>query len=170
MKIFGFNRSQFHTQRRIQFILKQHQAKWTKECYASEIGNGLLNSVRFVSHMIDKYLKSYTPDVVQVVDGNSIDREVTRFKPDIVVIEALWVTPEKIDELVRLHPDVMWIIRIHSEIPFLSTEGIAFDWMNRYLTNTKVRIASNSERMCRELPAVLKHPVLHLPNCYEFLD
>ena len=92
---------------------------------------GLVNSAKFVSDYIDKFAKS---EVVQVIDGNDIDREVSKYKADIVILEALWVTPEKINELLSLHhhKNRTWIIRIHSKISFLANEGIAFQWINGY--------------------------------------
>ena len=156
--------------KRLLFVLKQRELTWSNDLYSSEYSSGLLNSVRFVQHMIDKHFNNYTPELSQVIDHNSIDREVARFKPDICIIEALWVTPEKIDELTRLHPNVNWVIRVHSELPFISNEGIAMDWLNRYVANSKVRVAANSERMRDELTQLLRHPAIFLPNCYEFLD
>ncbi len=32
-----------------------------------------------------------------------------------------------------LHPEVRWIVRNHSEMPFLANEGIALDWIPGYL-------------------------------------
>ena len=51
---------------------------------------GLINSSKFVCEAINK-LKNIEAKVVDVVDNNCIDREVSQYKPDIVIIEALWV-------------------------------------------------------------------------------
>jgi hypothetical protein len=67
--------------------------------------------------------------IIEVIDNNGIDREVTKYKPTHVIIEALWVIPSKFEILTKLHPNVKWIIRLHSEIPFLANEGIAMEWM-----------------------------------------
>lgn len=151
------------------FLLKQRNTAWNPgEEYASELSSGLLNSVRFITKMIEKSFGFCQPHLEQVVDANSINRVVTQFKPQVVIIEALWVTPEKLSELCRLHPDVKWVIRLHSEVPFLANEGIAMDWLNRYVqVSDRVLIAANSLRAARELSQLVRRNVLHLPNCYE---
>jgi hypothetical protein len=110
-----------------------------------------------------------------VVDANAIDREVTDYKPTHVVIEALWVTPTKFYVLQQLHPDVTWIIRLHSELPFLAQEGIAMDWLGDYLGYQNVVIGVNAPRMMQEVldfadskfgKGVMNDKVVYLPNFY----
>lgn len=128
------------------------------------ISSGLLNSASFVNDMLNN--TGITSKVVEVVDNNSIDKEVSIFNPDIVVIEALWVVPEKFDILAKLHPWVTWVIRIHSEVPFISNEGNAIDWIVRYTANPNVRISVNSERMKHDLSVVINDDIVYLPNYY----
>src|ERR1700676_2236752 len=104
--------------------------------------------------------------VAIVQDNNSIDKIVTEFKPTHVFIEALWVVPEKFITLYELHPDVKWIIRIHSELPFLALEGIAVDWIKRYVLLPNVFVASNSHRVSEDLEVITGQEVLYLPNFY----
>lgn len=154
---------------KILFLLKQRSTVWNPgDQYASELSSGLLNSVRFVTRMIDKNFGCCQPHLEQVPDANAIDRAVTKIKPQLAIIEALWVTPEKLSELCQIHPDVKWIVRLHSEVPFLANEGIAMDWLNRYVQiSSRVMIAANSSRAARELNQLLRCNVLYLPNCYE---
>jgi hypothetical protein len=162
-----------HHKKKIQFILKYRENQWSEcpwnpdEPYAEQLSSGLCNSVQFITQMIAHRFGDCTLDLAHVIDGHGIDREVTRFRPDIVIIEAIWVPPYKFHELTRLHPKVNWVIRLHSEVPFLANEGIAMDWLCQYLEHPRVRIAANSERMARELGLILEHSVIHLPNCYE---
>jgi len=151
------------------FLLKRRDTHWNpSDQYASELSSGLLNSVRFITKMIEKSFGFCQPHLEQVADGNGVDRVVAQIRPQVVIIEALWVTPEKLSELCRLHPDVKWVIRLHSEVPFLANEGIAMDWLNRYVqVSDRVLIAANSHRAARELSQLLHRNVLHLPNCYE---
>lgn len=107
-----------------------------------------------------------TAKLVDVVDNNAIDREVTWYNPTHVIIEALWVTPEKFKVLQKLHPKVKWIVRLHSEIPFLANEGIAMEWIYGYLKYKNVRLASNSLKSVEELSKLLNVPVIYLPNYY----
>lgn len=158
--------------KRILFILKKRElnpdspyGEWNSP-YARNLSTGLFNSVMFIKAMYDRHIRKDTVKVVQVQDNNFIDREVNLFKPDIVVIEALWVVPEKFDVLHRLHPKVDWVIRLHSETPFLAQEGIAMDWLHNYIIRPRVHIGANSLRIKAELEHLLKRRVIYLPNYY----
>jgi hypothetical protein len=129
---------------------------------------GLINSARFVAKALHHH--NIETKVVVVTDGNSIDHEVHLYKPTYVMIEALWVTPAKIKELLKLHPKVRWAIRIHSKTPFLSMEGIAFEWINEYKIiseqNHNFILAPNNRGLDHELRDVLKIESTYLPNIY----
>jgi hypothetical protein len=101
---------------KILFLLKRRHDYNSEEHTNLNISTGLYNSAHFMHEMlIDEGLES---NIAVVVDNNSIDKEVTKYKPTHVIIEALWVVPEKFYILSKLHPNVKWIIRLHSEIPF----------------------------------------------------
>jgi glycosyltransferase involved in cell wall biosynthesis len=157
---------------RVLFILKLRQQ------YGYESGGpilksaGLLNSATFVHEMLLR--NGYETKLVQVVDNNSIDREVTLYKPDVVIIEALWVVPEKFDVLQRLHPDVKWVVRLHSDLSFLANEGIALEWINAYVRKDNVFVSANSKFTHHDLVNYLKDTpdgnfagkLVFLPNYY----
>ena len=132
------------------FILKR------REDYSENIPNfndytvvtGMYNSSKFVSDMLKR--NGIKSKVEVVIDNNCIDRVVSRFRPTHVFIEGFWVVPEKFDVLKRLHPGVKWIIRCHSELPFLAQEGIAMKWVKGYLSRD-VSISGNSKRINDEL-------------------
>lgn len=127
--------------------------------------SGLSNSVSMLVLMLRGF--GIRAEIEEVIDNNCIDRVVTQYRPKYVVIEALWVVPEKFEILHRLHPEVRWIIRLHSEIPFISNEGIAFAWLNIYAKMFPVvSIAANSDRMQKALKELYEIPILHLPNYY----
>jgi len=156
---------EIYVKKRVLFICKQRQnyGSYGYGCY------GLTNSARFVSD----YLNSINIEskVVNVIDNNCIDKEVYSFKPTHVIIEALWVVPVKFYELIKLHPKVKWIIRIHSKAAFLANEGIAFTWLtgyrdvqNRY--PTRFFISANHEEFNNNLADVLSVDCVYLPNIY----
>lgn len=154
---------------RILFILKLRE---TYGCnYGDGLSSGLFNSARLVVEMLQA--AGVESKLVQVVDNNDIDREVHQYKPTHVVIEGLWVVPEKFEVLHRLHPRVEWIVRIHSEIPFLAMEGVAMDWIAKYTRYPAVTVACNSRRAFRDIRNYLrevgtrfdKH-IAFLPNYY----
>jgi len=123
--------------------------------------SGLTNSATLVADMLESF--GVDAEVITVFDSNSIDKEVSRIRPDIVVLEAIWVPPYKLIELAKLWPGIRWIVRIHSEIPFLANEGIAIDWLFQYARIPNVEVASNSIRGVRDLKDL--NP-LFLPNFY----
>jgi hypothetical protein len=106
--------------------------------------------------------------VVDVVDGNSIDREISRNKPTHVVLEAFWCPPYKVAELARLYPRVKFTVRDHSKTPFLAGEGIAFGWAFDYaktVTTPNYILSANSPQAVREFNWV-GLPCAYTPNFY----
>jgi len=129
---------------------------------------GLMNSCRFIAEALR--LRGVEAKVVEVIDNNCIDREVHNYRPTHVIIEALWVVPEKFPILLRLHPDVKWGVRIHSNTPFLSGEGMAINWLIRYREIMdrfeNFYVIANSCRMAEELDLALDIDSDYLPNVY----
>jgi len=116
--------------------------------------------------------------VVEVNDNNCIDREVRQFKPTHVIIEALWVVPTKFEVLQKIYPNMKWIVRIHSEVPFLANEGVAMEWLSDYVRYKNVYISFNSKRtnnemkeyICSKFGPFLADKVVYLPNYYNLND
>lgn len=131
---------------------------------------GLMVSAEFIKNYLDTV--GVESEVIKVVDGNSIDREVFNYKPDIVILEAIWVTPDKIRELLAIprYKDIEWIIRIHSKIPFLANEGIAISWLAQFKqiqdSNEHLHISANNDSVCDDLYSALGLKELYLPNIY----
>jgi glycosyltransferase involved in cell wall biosynthesis len=151
-----------HNNPRIQFILKE------RNVYSSPNKSyGLLNSCLFIVNKLRKY--GIDAEAVQVKDNNSIDKEVTRFKPTHCFVEALWVVAEKFEELAKLHPNIHWIVRLHSEIPFLASEGIAIEWIEKYnllaAKGIDIAISTNSNDCYKDLSVIIDN-VLYHPNIY----
>lgn len=134
------------------FILKRREDYSSDPSYGQtyQIATGMWNSAMFVRDtLVDAGREA---EVSMVVDANSIDAAVTAYNPDFVFIEGLWVTPAKLAELFAIprHQPRTWVVRIHSEIPFLSSEGIAMDWIAQYL-QLGVVVAPNAPRAHRQL-------------------
>jgi hypothetical protein len=137
---------------KIQFILKNRDNKYGCDDYSyssGQMSSGLYNSARFVQEMLRDILGFHTT-ISFAIDNNCIDRLVNEFKPDIVIIEAYWVVPEKFEILTKLHPNITWVVRNHSPMPFASTEGIIVDWSLRYMDYPNVVLACNDKRADRE--------------------
>jgi glycosyltransferase involved in cell wall biosynthesis len=147
---------------KIQFILKKNETySFTTYCRRS---SGLWNSTRFIVESLRS--RGIEADIVEVQDNNCIDREVTRFRPDVVIIEALWVVPEKFDVLKRLHPSVQWFVHMHSGIPFLALEGIAMEWLKEYVKKGLGVIANSKETFDAFMTILPADAVTYLPNVY----
>jgi len=108
--------------------------------------------------------------VVSVVDNNCIDREVHKFKPTHVFIEALWVVPSKFHVLLKLHPKIKWFVRVHSKIPFIANEGVAIEWLREYdkisKHHTNFYISANNFDIVETFNHAYNIKVEYYPNIY----
>jgi hypothetical protein len=154
----------------ILFILKRKDGYNCVTDTTIGLSTGLYNSASFVSDMLNS--NGIKSEIAVAIDNNCIDRIVSEHSPSFVIIEALWVVPDKFSILQKLHPHVTWIIRLHSETPFMAGEGIAMDWVGEYLAFKNVLVAVNSPRMYAEINTLDRHinsfttKVIYLPNCY----
>jgi hypothetical protein len=157
---------------RVLFICKQRRGYWGPVEYSTgDLSSGLHNSVSFLVDMLKGI--GVVAKAVEVSDNNSIDREVTAYRATHAIVEALWVVPEKFDVLQKLHPRVQWIVRTHSEAPFLSNEGIATTWIAGYLQRG-VEVMCNSSAAQAQLRAMAadfgaaEALITYGPNFYPF--
>ena len=161
---------------KVLFILKRKDGySDTKDSANINLSTGLYNSASFVSQMLnDMGIESYTE---VAIDNNCIDRLVKKHNPTHVIIEALWVVPSKFEILQKLHPKVTWILRIHSEMPFMAGEGQAMNWIGEYSKIRNMLISVNAPRMLSEIKSFIKamnqwtdeqvnKKVIYLPNYY----
>jgi hypothetical protein len=155
--------------KRVLFICKDRDISYFGGA-GSINSSGLYNSASAVCEMLNKY-DFADAKIVKVVDNNCIDKEVYGFRPTHVMIEALWVVPEKFDVLKKLHPEVKWYVRLHSDTSFLANEGMAVDWMFRYSKREDVYVAFNSVFPIQDFRNMLgKEKMVYLPNYYETVD
>jgi len=160
---------------KVLFILKRRQDYNAIAHSAKGLSTGLYNSAAFMNDMLNE---SGVKSALEVaIDNNCIDRLVNLHKPTHVIIEALWVVPSKFKVLTKLHPNVKWIVRIHSEMPFMAGEGMAMDWLGEYIKFPQISIGVNAPRMLNELrtylatanfqyPEEIEDRVFYLPNFY----
>lgn len=158
---------------RVLFILKRREDYSQHPSYSQTgMSTGLLNSATFMHDMLVK--NGIDSKIAVVVDNNCIDREVSQFKPTHVIIEAIWVVPTKFDVLTKLHPTVKWVVRYHSDAPFIAGEGIAMQWTTEYLKRSDVVLGINAYRFLDEVRCLadilgvknVRDRVIHLPNYY----
>ena len=160
---------------KILFILKRKENFKAKNDDHIGVSTGLYNSAKFMDDMLNT--NSIESHLEVVKDNNCIDREVTKYRPTHVIIEALWVVPEKFVILQKLHPNVTWIIRIHSEMPFMAGEGPSMSWIVEYTKHKNVILSCNAPRMLEEVRFYIQtvnsytdeevvKKVVYLPNYY----
>jgi hypothetical protein len=152
--------------KRVLFILKKRQIYGYPTPEVSQ--TGLYQSALFC--VIELAKAGIHADLTVVNDNNDIDRVVSAFRPTHVIVEALWVVPDKFDQLQYLHPKVQWIVRLHSKLPFLAMEGIALEWIWGYLKRG-VLVSGNSKRLDSDLREIAtcvgsESLIVYLPNCY----
>ena len=132
------------------------------------VSYGLLNSCRFLCNALEQM--GNDAEIALVNDNNDIDREVTKYRPTHVFIEALWVVPSKFEVLIPLHPKVEWYVRLHSNTPFISSEGVAIEWIAKYNALSKkypqFRIACNADKMKNDIELSLGIKSVYAPNIY----
>lgn len=132
--------------------------------------SGLTTSSRFIADFLES--KGVKTKLVQVIDSDFIDREVHSFQPTHVVIDALWVPPYKFRELFRIkaYRSIQWIVRIHSKIPFLANEGIALEWISKYIEfkdhYNNFQISGNSLNFVNSISGYSRYTPVFLPNMY----
>lgn len=160
---------------KVLFILKRRPDYDPEKHSPLGLSTGLFNSASFMNNMLSEL--GIESNLEVAIDNNCIDRLVTKHKPTHVIIEALWVVPTKFEVLTKLHPTVNWIIRLHSEMPFIASEGIAMDWLGDYVSYNNVNIGVNAPRMLNETKTYLKikqgwsnkevnSRVVYMPNFY----
>ena len=150
-----------HNDLRLLFIGK-------KRSYNYGASYGLYNSCLFLANALRQL--DVECNVVTVNDNNNIDREVHNYKPTHVFLEAIWVVPEKLDELIPRHKKVQWFVRLHSNTPFLAGEGNAIEWLKRYdvvrKKHRQFHIASNALKLINDFSKSLQMPMVYAPNIY----
>jgi len=160
---------------KVLFILKRRPDFDAKVHNHVGLSTGLYNSAKFMNDMLLAQGVDSRLEVVE--DYNKIDRQCYLHKPTHVIIEAIWVIPQKFIALQKLHPNIKWIVRVHSEMPFLAGESMAMDWLADYSGFKNVIFGINAPRMMEEVKIYLQHRnswtdeqtaerIIYLPNYY----
>jgi len=151
---------------KVLFLLKKHGEYNFTPFPASTSKSGLLNSVKYLAEALRNNLGIDT-HIEVCVDGNEIDKFVHKHKPDYCIIDALWATPKKMNELCDIWKKVDFIVRVHSKIPFLANEGIAIEWIKEYVAiNKNLFVAFNNNDTYNDFRGI-GIPCYYMPNIYE---
>jgi len=126
---------------------------------------GLYNSARLVVVALNK-VDGLEAELITCVDGNDIDSKLHKHKPNICIIEAIWVSPSKLIELQNKYPLIRFVVRVHSKIPFLAMEGAAIGMIKEYIKIPNVDVSFNNHCTSKDLNSICI-PNIFLPNIYE---
>lgn len=140
--------------------------------YGHEVNfrSGLNNTALFLAEELHENLHIHT-HFVACQDANQIDKEIHNFKPSHVILEAIWVTPEKLREIQKLHRKVIFTIRVHSKITFLAYEGNAVKWIKQFPTIPNVYVSFNARETYEDFQiCVPQDKLAWLPNIYKKID
>ncbi len=141
--------------------------------YGRLASSGLYNSARMVAEALS--FNGVDSAVVDVVDGNGIDRELHLYRPTHCIVEALWCPASKLEELARAHRGVTFVVRVHSRLPFLALEGAAVSMISELRDGARrlpgrIVIAPNTADTAVELAETIGALPVCLPNIYHNPD
>lgn len=123
--------------------------------------NSLKTATTFIVDMLRH--EGHKVRLAEAIDQNSIQTLIFEHRPSTVILEALWVTPNKMEELQKLNPKVRFVVRINSNPCFLAVEGIGFLWISEFMA-LGVDIAYNSSQAQADMSIFGES--IYLPNYY----
>lgn len=145
---------------KVLFILKTNDSSGGTELLSSKSGLG--NSARFIVDAINEF-EDIEASITTVRDQNGIIKAVTDKSPDLVILEAVFVTPSKLRAIVDHLPHVRFVTRLHSRIPFLAMEGNVVGWVKEYRDIAEV--AFNHPQTAEDMRKI-GIANIYLPNIY----
>lgn len=131
----------------------------------AKVKGGLYNSTYLTKKVLSKEFKFKKFEMDTCIDGNSIDAKIHKYNPKICILQAIWVTPEKLRELTALHKKVKFIVLIHSKIPFLAMEGMSITWIKEFVNISGVTVAFNNKETSNLFKDLGVYNI-YLPNLY----
>lgn len=145
---------------KVLFVLKTNGTSGGPDANVSK--SGLYNAARFVVDEINQFSNTKAT-IVQVKDQNSVFEQIAKHFPDIVIIEAVWITPDKLRELTNKFPSTRFITKIHSRIPFIAMEGNVVEWIKEYERFSEVSF--NNKQTATDMERIGIRNI-YLPNIY----
>lgn len=150
------------------FLIKKNQS-YGDSISPSNCKSGLLNSAKLTADALEKYLHDVECNVEVAVDSNEIDKYVHKYKPDYCILQAIWFTKEKLEELTKLHPYIKFIVRIHSKTPFLAMEGVAIQRIREFEDLHNVILSFNNIETNQDFNDIGINS-FYLPNLYDNIE
>lgn len=133
-----------------------------KKATKSELGSGLSNSQLLLAEGLINFCEA---EVIEVGCKNELSFEIKFRHPDVVIIQALWMSWEDLNALMHTYPRTKFYVHIHSQIPFLATENTAMQFIWEY-DQIGVELICNAPEAAQALSVIYSNKVYFLPNCY----
>ena len=142
-----------------------------KRSYEGEnaIPIGVYYSALFLTNAAKEY--GVTAQTSLIDSDDEIIPLAVAYKPTHVSIQALVIDSKTMVNLCRLFPHTLWNVRIHSKIPFLATDSVAFEYLHGYLDDVipfvpNFQITTNNKETSKNLSEIFNVKVPYLPNIY----
>lgn len=146
---------------KILFLCKTNER--FKDKSGKDYSSGLVVSCGYVANEIDK-VGIHETFISRV---NSVDGAIGAIKlrdPDIVIVEALWITGQDMNSLQHRFHRTKFAVHLHSNIPFLACESMALTYLASY---KNVDIITNSIESKDAYSVFYKNGNVHYcPNIY----
>lgn len=149
---------------KILFILKKNETSGGSKTFISK--SGLTNASKFVVDAINKF-KGIEATIVQVQDQNGVFKQIVDYEPNIIMIEAVWIQPSKLQDLIDRFPHIRFITKVHSRIPFIAMEGNVVEWIKQYQQISEVSF--NNQHTSWDMQRIGIDNI-YLPNIYPNIE
>lgn len=125
--------------------------------------NNAISSANYINREMSRFAEVV---VAYCNDSDDIGHHISIHSPDVVVLEAIWAEPAKIEALKQEYPGIRWIVRIHSDTTTLCSEWHTFDYLREYTKIDGVELAAINEKQQRNFSNMGYKSIL-LPNIYD---
>lgn len=96
----------------------------------TSVNSGLFNGCQMVVNALNTE-QIAAAKIINCVGERDLIAEIEKFKPDVVVVQALWFNPAMLEGLSKFS-NTKFICHIHSNIPFLALESEAMHYLCAY--------------------------------------
>lgn len=144
---------------KLMMALKNNE-RFVRQC-KTKVGSGLFNAVNQTTNSLIR--NGIDAVVVQVGNEVALDAEICRHKPTIVVVQALWLSPEKLKMMKQRHPKIRFAVHLHSNMPFLAIESRAIEYTCLYARHG-IEILTNSRESYEAYRALIPNGKVFMGN------
>lgn len=120
----------------------------------------------YTTENVANYLNSIgvTTKIDIIEDFNLLNNIVNLYKPSIIFVEAIWLHPNKIKNLLKDNDFIKRVvIHYHSDLSFFATEVFGMEWTYYYNNiSDKITVSANCENFASSFDFIE-----YLPNIYD---